>query len=175
MSARRAGLVALAVGLAATALSLPAKAHAEYRAYELEVTDILDCKLNKREKCRTTDVITSMDPELYVQSNGGGQRIGAQMLATWMCYGDTSGFRDVCPRPPARNAKFAVGDEVRVTLQKHITFGWTGKVEIAYFQDDIQSNVYGVRFPDRLNSYVRYFEKDLEKAAPAAPRTEPPK
>ena len=175
MRARRAGLVALAVGLAATALSLPALAHAEYRAYELEVTDILDCKLNKREKCRTARVITSTSPDLYAQFNGGEQRVGVLVLATWMCYGDTSGYREVCGRPPARNAKFAAGDDVRVTLQKHITTGWKGKVELAYYQADIQSNVYGVRFPDRQNAYLRYFEKDLEKAAPAAPRTEPPK
>jgi hypothetical protein len=60
---RRAGLCA--VTLLATAalppgvlLLLPHTAHAEYRAYELEVTDILDCKLNKRDKCRTARMIT---------------------------------------------------------------------------------------------------------------------
>jgi hypothetical protein len=123
-------------------------------------------------------VITSASPDLYQQTHGGEDRVGIVMLATWMCYGDTSNYRDVCPRPAPRTAKFAVGDDVRVMLKKHITESWKGKVEVAYFQDDIKANVYGVRFPDRQNAYLRYFEKDLEKstpAAPAAPRTEPPK
>jgi hypothetical protein len=148
---------------------LPTAVRAEYRGYELEVTDILDCKLNKRDKCRSARILTSMSPDLYTQTNGGEGRIGVQMLATWMCYGDTSGYREICPRPAARNAKFSVGDDVRITLKKHITDGWRGKVEVAYYQDDIQANVYGVRFPDRQSAYLRYFEKDLEKVAPAAP------
>lgn len=172
----RPGALLAAALLAATALAaLPRPARAEYRGYELEVTDILDCKLNKRDKCRTSHVLTSMSPDLYVQTHGGEERVGAQLLATWMCYGDTSGFREVCPRPTPRNAKFNVGDEVRVVLKKHITEGWRGKVEIAYFQDDIKANVYGVRFQDRQNAYMRYFEKDLQRAAPAGPRAEPPK
>lgn len=172
----RAGMKGLiAATVLAAALLLPMRAYAEYRAYELEVTDILDCKLNKRDKCKSSRVITSMSPDLYAQTNGGEDRIGVLMMATWMCYGDTSEFRDVCPVPAARNPKFAVGDDVRIVLQKHITMGWTGKVEIAYYQADIQANVYGVRFSDRQDAYLRYFEKDLEKVAPAAPRTEPPK
>jgi hypothetical protein len=173
---RSAATLALGALIAVAALiTLPAIAHAEYRAYQLEVTDILDCKLNKRDKCRSSRVITSAAPDLYVQTNGGEQRIGVQVLATWMCYGDTSNYREVCPVPPPRNGKFAVGDDVRIALQKHITDGWKGKVEVAYYQDDIQANVYGVRFADRQNAYLRYFEKDLERAAPEAPRTEPPK
>ena len=169
----RALAVGVLAGLAAAALTVaaltwPGAARAEYRAYELEVTDTLDCKLNKREKCRASRIVTSMSPDLYAQSNGGEERIGVQMVATWMCYGDTSGYREVCPRPPPRNAKFAVGDDVRIALRKHITDGWRGKVEVAYFQEDIRANVYGVRFPERQNAYLRYFEKDLEKPAPAA-------
>lgn len=177
MKAQRAGLVALAVGLvaglAAAALAWPAAARAEYRAYELEITDVLDCKLNKREKCRTGKIVTSMSPDLYVQTNGGEDRIGVLMVATWMCYGDTSGYKEVCTRPPARSPKFAVGDDVRITLKKHITDSWRGKVEVAYYQDDLRANVYGVRFPERQNVYLRYFEKDLEKTAPAAAPASP--
>ncbi len=173
---RRAGALLACAALAASALAaLPRPARAEYRGYALEVTDILDCKLNKRDKCRTDRVLTSMNPELYVQTHGGEGRIGVQMLATWMCYGDTSGYRDVCPVPPPRNPKFNPGDEVRIALKKHITEGWQGKVELAYYQDDIKANVYGVRFPERQNAYLRYFEKDLERAAAAGPRAEPPK
>jgi len=181
----RAGALLGAALLAAALLALlPRAARAEYRSYELEVTDVLDCKLNKREKCRSARVLTSMSPDLYTQTNGGEGRIGVQLLATWMCYGDTSGYREVCPRPAPRNAKFNSGDEVRITLKKHITDGWRGKIEVAYYQGDIQANVYGVRFADRQNAYLRYFEKDLERMAaappatpspPAAPQAEPPK
>ena len=42
--------------------SLPARA--EFRAYELEITDILDCVINKREKCKRLRVRTAMSPDL---------------------------------------------------------------------------------------------------------------
>lgn len=154
---------------------VPRPAHAEYRAYELEVVDTLDCRLNKREKCRSARITTAMSPDLYVQSNGGEDRISTVVLATWMCYGDTSQYRDVCPRPGPRNPKFNVGDEVRVTLKKHITEGWRGTVEVVYRDDLLGANVVGVRFADRKNVYARYFEKDLAKPEAAAPQREPPK
>ena len=158
--------------LICTALALVAGAGgalAEYRAYELEVTDLLDCRINKREKCKRFQVRTSMAPDLYVRTHGGQDRIGTILLATWMCRGDTSGFRSVCPRPPARKPKFSVGDEVEILLDQHITQGWRGRVEIVYYQRSVASNVYGIRFPDRQEVYARYFEKDLKKATPAAP------
>jgi hypothetical protein len=156
-------------GAAACLLLAAGAARAEFRAYELEVTDVLDCRLNKREKCKRFQVLTAMSPELYVRTHGGQERIGVILLATWMCRGDTSGFRSVCPRPAPREPKFSVGDEVRVKLQKHISEGWRGKIEIAYYHRAVSSNVYGVRFSDRQEVYARYFEKDLEKAAPATP------
>jgi hypothetical protein len=67
-----------------------------------------------------------------------------------------------------------VGDSVRIALQKHITEGWLGTVEIAYYQASVRSNVYGVRFPERRNVYARYYEKDLAKATPATARSTPP-
>jgi hypothetical protein len=164
-------LLALALLCVAALTAGAGTARAEYRAYELEVTDILDCKLNKREKCRSAHMTTSMSPDLYVQTNGGEDRIGVQLIASWMCYGDTSGYREVCPRPAARNPKFSAGDDVRITLKKHITDGWRGKIEVVYYQDDLKSNVYGVRFTDRQNAYLRYFEKDLERSG--APSTSP--
>ncbi len=143
-------------------------ARAEYRAHELEVTDMLDCRLNKREKCKSFQILTAMNPDLYVRTHGGRGRIGVILLATWVCGGDTSGFRAVCPRPAPRKPKFAAGDEVEVRLEKHITQGWRGRVEIAYFQRSVGSNVYGVRFAGRQEVYARYFEKDLRKTAAAA-------
>lgn len=159
---------ALLICLTAGLLLAAGSASAEFRAHELEVTDLLDCKINKREKCKRFQVRTAMAPDLYVRTHGGQDRIGVILLATWMCWGDTSGFRSVCPRPTARKPKFAVGDEVAVRLEKHITQGWRGRVEIAYYQRAVSSNVYGVRFADRQDVYARYFEKDLQKTAPTA-------
>ncbi len=159
-----------------TALALAAGAGtvlAEFRAHELEVTELLDCRINKREKCKRFQVTTAMTPDLYVRTHGGQDRIGVILLATWMCYGDTSGFRSVCPRPPARKPRFSVGDEVEIRLEKHITQGWRGRVEIAYYQRAVTANVYGVRFPGRQEVYARYFEKDLKKATPAAAAPKP--
>jgi hypothetical protein len=116
-----------------------------------------------------------MSPDLYVQSNGGEDRISTVVLATWMCYGDTSQYRDICPRPGPRSPKFNAGEEVRVTLKKHITEGWRGKVEVVYRDDSLGANVVGVRFSDRKNVYARYFEKDLAKAEAATPQREPPR
>lgn len=167
---RRTGWTMLLAGLA---LALGAgAAHAEYRAYELEVVDLYDCRVNQREECRTSRVLTAMSPELYVRTHGGGQRIGALLIATWMCYGDTSFYRAVCSRPPAREPRFSVGDEVVVTLGRHITEGWRGRVEVAYYQASVRSNVYGVRFEDRKDVYARYFEKDLRPAGEAPPEGE---
>ncbi len=143
-------------------------AFAEYRAYELEVTDIVECRLQKRDKCEPIRVLSSFAPDLYTRTHGGGERLGVVLLATWMCRGDTSNFRAVCPRPVARKPRFSVGDEVSVRLKEHITEGWRGKVELAYYQGSLNSNVYGVRFPGRQNVYARYFEKDLAKAGAAA-------
>ncbi|MCZ6554037.1 MAG: hypothetical protein O7A67_09595 [SAR324 cluster bacterium] len=169
--------VAVAGCAAALLAALPARA--EYRAYELEVIDVFDCRVNKLERCRRSAVRTSLSPDLYTRTHGGGMRIGVVMLATWMCYGDTSNYRPVCPRPAPRDARFGTGDQVKVKLAKHITDGWEGSVEVAYYQRSVNSNVYGVRFADRQNVYARYFEKDLvklvEEAEPgAAPQSEPP-
>ncbi len=169
---RRVAFAALAL---LAILAAPRPARAEYRAYELEVVDTLDCRLNKRDKCRSARITTAMSPDLYVQSNGGEDRISTVVLATWMCYGDTSQYREICPRPGPRSPKFNAGDEVRVTLKKHITEGWRGKVEVVYHDDFLGANVVGVRFADRKNVYARYFEKDLAKAEAATPQREPPR
>ncbi len=158
------------LGLFLLAITPAGAARAEYRAHELEVTDIMDCRLNKREKCKRLRVRTAMNPELYARTHGGEERIGVVLLATWICRGDTSNFQPVCPMPPPRKPKFAVGDEVVIRLKKHITEGWRGKVEVAYYQRAINSNVFGVRFAERRQVYARYFEKDLAKSTPAPPK-----
>lgn len=161
------GLAALALvaGLAAASLlAVPGVARAEYRAYELEIVDLYDCRVNKREVCRTGRTTTALDPRQYLITHGGPYHIGVLLLATWMCYGDTSFYKVVCPRPQPKKPKFAVGDEVQIHLDKHITDGWKGVVEVAYYQESVRSNVYGVRFPERRQVYARYYEKDLRKA-----------
>lgn len=148
-------------------------ARGEYRAYELEVVDLYDCKLNKRKTCLSSKVLTAMNVSTYTGTHGGSYHIGVLMMATWMCYGDTSNYRPVCPRPVARKAKFTVGDPVKIALEKHITQGWVGNVEVAYYQASVRSNVYGIRFPNRRNVFARYFEKDLVNSA-APPSTAAP-
>jgi hypothetical protein len=161
-----------ACGLLAATLLPALPAHAEYRAYELEVVDLYDCRINKRETCRSGRLSTGLDPQQYQATHGGPYHVGVLLLATWMCYGDTSFYKPVCPRPAAKQPRFNVGDDVTIGLEKHITEGWRGKVEVAYYQHSVRSNVYGVRFPDRRGVYARYYEKDLRKAggegAPAA-------
>jgi hypothetical protein len=155
---------ALGAGLIAAALLLATTARAEYRAYQLEVVDLYDCRMNKRKECHSSQITTAFDPNQYLLTHGGSYHIGVLMLATWMCYGDTSFYKVVCPRPLPRKPKFKQGDDVVITLKKHITEGWHGKVEVAYYQASVRSNVYGVRFPERRNVYARYYEKDIALA-----------
>lgn len=139
----------------------PSEARAEYRAYLLEVYDIV-------EKV-TWETPTGMPPDLYLSTHGGRGRIRVLMKATWMCYGNTSQYDYVCEMPTPRFPKLLIGDSVRVVLDKHVTKDWQGTVEVALWREDLQSNVYGVRFIDRGSLlYARYFERDLEKLQTAA-------
>ncbi len=138
-------------------------AQAEYRAYELEVADITECRLTKRNPCPSNIVISGLSPNTYANTHGGDRHVVALLLATWMCYGDTSNYTPVCPRPPPKKPRFKAGDAVQVALKKHVSGGWQGKVERAYYQRSVRSNVYGIRFARYQNLYARYYEKDLVK------------
>jgi hypothetical protein len=164
----RPGAWLAALACAAAMMRPGGLARAEYRAYELEVIDVYDCAVNKRERCRSAAVRTGLAPDLYQRTHGGEQRISVLLLATWMCRGDTSNYEPVCPRPAPRDGKFGPGDQVRVKLARHISNGWIGVVEVAYYQQSVRSNVYGVRFADRQDAYLRYYEKDLEKTTAAS-------
>ena len=131
-------------------------AFAEYRAYELEVFDRI---VNTSRK-----VITSFSPSDFIQVNGGPQRIGIVIRASWICYGDTSLHKKVCPMPKAINPRFQEGDRVQIVLKKHLTDQWLGKIENSFFRPGLRSNVYGVRFAERGNLYTRYYESNLKKA-----------
>ena len=131
-------------------------ASAEYRAYELEVFDRI---VNTSRK-----VITSFSPSDFIQVNGGPQRIGIIIRASWICYGDTSLNKKVCPMPKAINPRFQEGERVQIVLKKHLTDQWLGVIENSFFRPGLRSNVYGVRFTERGNLYTRYYESNLKKA-----------
>ena len=131
-------------------------AFAEYRAYELEIFDRI---VNTSRK-----VITSFSPSDFIQVNGGPQRIGIIIRASWICYGDTSLHKKVCPMPKAINPRFQEGERVQIVLKKHLTDQWLGVIENSFFRPGLRSNVYGVRFTERGNLYTRYYESNLKKA-----------
>lgn len=129
---------------------------AEYRAYELEVFDHITNTSRK--------LITSFSPSDFIQVNGGPQRIGIIIRASWICYGDTSLNKKICPIPKAINPRFQEGERVQIVLKKHLTDKWLGVIENSFFRPGLRSNVYGVRFPERSNLYTRYYESNLKKA-----------
>ena len=131
-------------------------AFAEYRAYELEVFDRI-ANTSRR-------VITSFSPSDFIQVNGGPQRTGVIIRASWICYGDTSLYKKVCPQSKAFNPRFLPGDSVQIVLKKHLTDQWIGVIENSFFRSGLRSNVYGVRFAERGNLYTRYYESNLKKA-----------
>ena len=128
---------------------------AQYRAYELEVLDRIANPSRK--------VITSFSPSDFIQVNGGPQRIGIIIRASWICYGDTSLYKKVCPTPKAINPRFQQGERVQIVLKKHLTDQWLGVIENSFFRPGLRSNVYGVRFTERGNLYTRYYESNLKK------------
>lgn len=137
---------------------------AEYRAYLIEVYDHI---LKKK-----WEEYTGFSPDKYITTHGGGNRVSAFVKATWMCYGDTSDYKPVCPIPDPIEPKFQEGQQVKITLKKHITEGWIGTVELAYYQAGVMSNVYGVRFGKKRQLYNRYFEFNLESVTPTTTASE---
>ena len=135
---------------------IPFSAFSEYRAYELEVFDHITNTSRK--------IITSFSPSDFIQVNGGPQRFGIIIRASWICYGDTSLNKKVCPTPKTINPLFQDGDRVQIVLKKHLTDKWFGVIENSFFRPGLRSNIYGVRFPDRGNLYTRYYESNLKKA-----------
>ena len=137
---------------------------AEYRTYLLEVYDHI---LEKQ-----WEVQTGFSPDKYVLTHGGGNRLSVFVKATWVCYGDTSSPKPICEMPAPQNPVFQKGDWVKINLEKHATEGWIGQIELVYYQADVKSNVYGVRFGQKRQLYNRYFEFNLEKATAPKANTE---
>lgn len=141
-------------------LGLTTDVLAEYRAYELEVFDHIE---------QTRQIITTtFSPSDYILSRGGPQRISVVLRASWMCWGDTSQYRRICPSPPPISPRFQIGESVQIVLEKHISHKWIGVVENSFYRPDLRSNVYGVRFPERKDMYTRYYEGNLQLAPETA-------
>ncbi len=80
-------------------LWLKPEAQAEYRAFELVVRDA-----EGKEKRK---ILSNLDPLQYpgYYSLAPGERL--EYTQTWMCIGDTSNFRPVCPNPNREPAQIA--------------------------------------------------------------------
>ncbi|MBT4288061.1 MAG: hypothetical protein HOD92_12040 [Deltaproteobacteria bacterium] len=139
-----------------TLLIISQSAYAEYRAYLLEIYDHIARK--------KWDAVTGFPPDQYILTHGGGNRLSAFLKATWHCFGDTAGYLQPCPMPAPKNPLFKKGDQVKIALDKHVTEGWIGIVEIILYRSDLRSNIYGVRFGEKRKLYNRYYEFNLEKA-----------
>ncbi|MCP4298364.1 MAG: hypothetical protein GY786_22485 [Proteobacteria bacterium] len=126
---------------------------AESRAYLLDVFD----HVTKDQ----WEIKTNFAPDTYINTHGGRYRLSVMIKATWMCYGDNSHFNPPCEMPKPKKPRFKVGDSVKVTLDKHLTRGWTGKVVISLYRADLKSNVYGVNFGGKRKLYNRYYEFNL--------------
>lgn len=155
---RKVALLAIAI------IVFSFEAGAEYRAYKIEVYDhILKTKW---------ELSTGFAPDKYITTHGGGNRLSASVKATWKCHGDTSNFKMVCPMPKPIQPIFQVGEQVKINLNKHPTEGWTGEIELAYYQASINSNVYGVRFGAKRHLYMTFFESNLDKVGIIIPSIE---
>ena len=117
---------------------------------------------------RQWETATGFSPDEYILTHGGKNRLSAYVKATWHCYGDTSGFQKPCAMPKAIEPLFKKGEHVQIVLEKHVTDGWRGTVELSLFRKDLNSNVYGVRFDDKRALYNRYFEMNLKKVEESA-------
>ena len=72
-------------------------AHAEYRAFELVITDV-----NSGQERKT---VSNLDPRQYRRYYPTKLGETVMYTSTWMCRGNTSHFQSVCPNPgPARAA-----------------------------------------------------------------------
>jgi hypothetical protein len=85
--------VFLFLGLIGPALPAPA-AHAEYRAFELVITD----PAGGQERVE----ISTLDPAQYVMYHPIRPDERVTYRATWMCRGNTSHFKPICPNPKAQ-------------------------------------------------------------------------
>jgi hypothetical protein len=87
--------LALIFTLAGT-LSYAPKGFAEYRAFELVISDAVSGK--------ETVVLSTLDPNQYRKYYPTKNTDKITYRATWRCRGNTSGYKSVCP-PPDKSGK----------------------------------------------------------------------
>lgn len=78
-----------------TPLTLP-KAHAEYRAFELAITNT--------ETSQQRLVLSTLDHLQYPEYYPISQKETIAISATWMCWGPTDNFKRICPNPKSISA-----------------------------------------------------------------------
>ena len=77
-------------------LCLSFTAHAEFRAYQYVVKNKIQ---NSPDQKNATIVVSSLNPVSYIAYNGGANLIEIDLLRTWVCPGNTSSFKGICPSP----------------------------------------------------------------------------
>lgn len=75
---------------------------AEYRAYQYMVSSLIGLK-NSSQIPKSYLITSTLDPISYIKYHGGIQRIRLVPLRTWMCPGDTSGFKRICSHPYSKS------------------------------------------------------------------------
>ena len=77
-------------------LSLSFTVQAEYRAYQYLVTNKIQ---TASDQPNSKLITTTLSPRSYLSYNGGKQLIKIELVRTWICPGDTSNFKNICPSP----------------------------------------------------------------------------
>jgi len=66
--------------------------NARYRAYKLEIKNSLNDE--------SYEITTTLSPEAYLVYGGANKSFHEiTVLSTWMCWGNTSYFKQICPDP----------------------------------------------------------------------------
>ena len=74
-----------------TLIFIPLSATAEYRAFELAITNTTTGNVRK--------VITNLDHYQYAGYNSVGSDETVQIAATWMCWKRSDWMQGICPNP----------------------------------------------------------------------------
>ena len=124
-----------------------------YKAYELRIL----CN------GKTSVVVASMAPKEYIAYHGGIVAIqSVEQLLYWLCPGDTSNFKKICPKPEMVNPKLRKGEKVKVNLKDDPFDGTEGTVVTGMYSSILAENVYGVDLTDGV--YVIFGEDAIQPA-----------
>ncbi len=78
-------------------MGLPKLSYAEYRAYELRIVDAIDSTEYR--------VMTTLDPFQYTGYYPLRKSQKISLLDSWMCRGNTSDHKPLCPSPRASSVR----------------------------------------------------------------------